>query len=160
MNHECMGRFLRVLAVTFTTFCGLAVAGPAGAATYDTHLTRAPYLTDLVGLHVIVNFATDKTGTTASVAYGSASGGTCNLTSTQAATRISVTVGSLSHYQWRAPLTLPISGQYCYRPKLGSTDLLGTGASPVFTTQAPALTVCGPFGRGIDLHLVSRPRPV
>ncbi len=57
---------LALLAVL--VFAGLA--SPAGAATYDPHLTRAPYLTDLVGLHVIVNFATDQSGTAASVQYG------------------------------------------------------------------------------------------
>ena len=56
-----------------------ASRGPVGAAYYDTHLTRAPYLTDLVGLHVIVNFATDQSGTTASVSYGPFDGTTCTL---------------------------------------------------------------------------------
>ncbi|MDX6573646.1 MAG: acid phosphatase type 7, partial [Gaiellales bacterium] len=84
------------------------------------------------------NFATDRSGSAASVAYGSASDGSCSLTSTQTAARTTVTVGSVSEYQWKASLSLPISGQYCYRPTLGMTDLLGTGASPVFTTQAPA----------------------
>ena len=104
--------------------------------------TRAPhpgpYLTDLVGLHVIVNFATDQTGTTASVSYGPFDGTTCTLPSSQSATRSTVTVGSLTHYQWKASLTLPSAGQYCYRVLLGGTDLLGTGNSPVFTTQASA----------------------
>ena len=58
---------------------------PPQAATYDTHLTRAPYLTDLVGTHVIVNFATDQTGTVASVSYGAVRRHACALTSTQAA---------------------------------------------------------------------------
>ena len=119
----------------------LGVVGPlapADAADYNTHLTRAPYLTDLVGLHVIVNFATDQTGTTASVSYGPFDGTTCTLPSSQSATRSTVTVGSLTHYQWKASLTLPSAGQYCYRVLLGGTDLLGTGNSPVFTTQASA----------------------
>ena len=132
-------------------------ADAAGAATYDAHLTRAPYLTDLVDRHVIVNFATDQSSTAASVAYGSASGGSCSLTSTQTAARTPVTVGSVSEYQWRAPLSLPISGQYCYRPMLGSTDLLGAGASPVFTTQAPAGS-SAPFSFAVfgDWGLVAR----
>jgi calcineurin-like phosphoesterase family protein len=119
----------------------LGVVGPvpvAGATDYNTHLTRAPYLTDLVGLHVIVNFATDQTGTTASVSYGPFDGTTCTLPSSQSATRSTVTVGSLTHYQWKASLTLPSAGQYCYRVLLGGTDLLGTGNSPAFTTQASA----------------------
>ncbi len=116
---------------------GLAAA-PAGAASYDTHLTRAPYLTDLVGLHVIVNFATDQSGAVASVSYGPFDGTSCTLSSTQSATRKTVTVGTVSEYQWKASLALPSAGQYCYRALLGTTDLLGAGASPVFTTQIAA----------------------
>ena len=111
---------------------------PPGGGTYDTHLTRAPYLTDLVGLHVIVNFATDQSGTTASVTYGPFDGTTCVLSSAQSATRTTVTVGTVNEYQWKASLTLPSAGQYCYRALLGGTDLLGTRNSPVFTTQAAA----------------------
>jgi hypothetical protein len=116
----------------------VAVVGvtPADAADYNTHLTRAPYLTDLVGLHVIVNFATDQSGTAASVSYGAFDGTTCTLPSSQSASRSTVTVGSVNEYQWKASLTLPSAGQYCYRVLLGGTDLLGTGNSPVFTTQA------------------------
>ncbi|HET6173106.1 MAG TPA: metallophosphoesterase [Gaiellales bacterium] len=130
-------RILTTIALTaLLSLAGMADA--AGAATYDGHLTRAPYLTDLVGLHVIVNFATDQTGTAASVKYGTFDGSSCTLGSTQAATRSTVKVGTVSEYQWRASLTLPSGGQYCYRALLGATDLLGAGASPVFTTQAAA----------------------
>ena len=111
---------------------------PPGGGTYDTHLTRAPYLTDLVGLHVIVNFATDQSGSAASVSYGPSSGGTCTLGSSETAVRSTVTVGTVSEYQWKASLTLPSAGSYCYRALLGTTDLLGGRASPAFTTQAPA----------------------
>ena len=111
---------------------------PPGGGTYDTHLTRAPYLTDLVGLHVIVNFATDQSGTTASVTYGPFDGTSCVLSSAQSATRTTVTVGTVNEYQWKASLTLPSAGQYCYRALLGGADLLGTRDSPVFTTQAAA----------------------
>ncbi len=126
------------MLVLLAGLASLGLAGAAGATTYDTHLTRAPYLTDLVGTHVIVNFATDQTGTVASVSYGAYDGTTCALTSTQAAIRSTVKVGDLTHYQWKAPLTLPSAGSYCYRPKFGTIDLLGAGTSPVFTTQAPA----------------------
>ena len=40
-------------------------------------------------------------------------------------------------YQWKATLSLPASGRYCYRLSLGSTDLLGGDPSPIFTTQVP-----------------------
>ena len=129
-------RTLTVLAISVLAALGLA--GPVGAASYDTHLTRAPYLTDLVGLHVIVNFATDQSGTTASVSYGPFDGTTCTLPSTQSATRSTVKVGTVSEYQWKASLTLPSAGQYCYRVMLGGIDLLGAGDSPVFVTQATA----------------------
>ena len=128
-----------LLAAVFTVL--LAMTGavqPAGAADYNTHLTRAPYLTDLVGLHVIVNFATDQSGTTASVTYGPFDGTTCTLPSVQSATRSTVKVGTVSEYQWKASLTLPSAGRYCYRVMLGGTDLLGAGDSPNFSTQATA----------------------
>src|SRR5439155_24599201 len=50
----------------------------------------------------------------------------------------SITVGTVSEYQWTATLSVPASGTYCYRVLLGTTDLLGTDPSPVFTTQVPA----------------------
>src|SRR4029077_4569935 len=127
----------------FATVCTMLVvlAGavqPAGATDYNTHLTRAPYLTDLVGVHVIVNFATDQSGTTASVSYGPFDGTTCTLPSVQSATRSTVKVGTVSEYQWKASLTLPSAGRYCYRVMLGGADLLGAGDSPNFSTQATA----------------------
>src|SRR4051812_26642722 len=112
--------------------------GASAATTFDPHLTRAPYLTDLVGTHVLVNWATDRSTTTASLRWGAVTGSTCSLTSTQTATRVSITVGSVSEYQWKASLDLPSQGTYCYRPLLGTTDLLGAGASPQFRTQAAA----------------------
>ncbi len=112
-------------------------SAPAPTAGYASALTRAPYLTDLVGLGVIVNFATDRSSSVASVAFGSASSGTCTLSTTVSASRITVAVGSVYEYQWKAKLTLPTTGTYCYRPYLGSLDLLGTNPSPQFDTQVP-----------------------
>ena len=137
---------------------------PPGGGTYDTHLTRAPYLTDLVGLHVIVNFATDQSGSAASVSYGPSSGGTCTLGSSETAVRSTVTVGTVSEYQWKASLTLPSAGSYCYRALLGTTDLLGGRASPAFTTQAatgssPALLVRGLRRLGPRRRQRQQPRP-
>jgi hypothetical protein len=131
-------RILRALAIGLLLVTLGVLSAPAGAASYDTHLTRAPYLTDLVGLHVIVNFATDQSGTVASVTYGPFDGTSCVLSSAQSATRTTVKVGTVSEYQWKASLALPSGGRYCYRVLLGGTDLLGTGDSPVFTTQAAA----------------------
>ena len=119
----------------------LALAGGVGSAeatTYDPHLTRAPYLTDLTGLHVIVNFATDQSGTAASVAYGPFDGVTCSLSWTQAATRTTVKVGAINEYQWKGSLALPSADRYCYRVLLGTTDLLAASTSPAFRTQVAA----------------------
>ena len=119
-------------------FALTAFAAPAAAATpFATALTRAPYLTDLVGTHVDVNFATDRSGSAATVAWGSATGGTCSPTTVVTAVGTSVTVGAVNEYSWYAPIDLPASGSYCYRAYLGSVDLLGSAASPVFTTQVP-----------------------
>ncbi|MGZ4589809.1 MAG: metallophosphoesterase [Actinomycetes bacterium] len=120
----------------------LSALGTTSSATVmsalDPHLSRAPYLTDLVGQGATVNFATDRSTTVASVRYGAVgAGGACTPSTTVAATKIVVAVGAVFEYQWKARLDLPQSGSYCYRPFLGSTDLLGTNASPQFTTQVP-----------------------
>ena len=103
----------------------------------STALTRMPYLTDLVGLNATVNFGTNTSSLTATVQFGTPSGSSCTITNTVSATRISIIVGAVSEYQWKAPLTLPSAGTYCYRPFLGATDLLGSNASPTFQTQVP-----------------------
>ncbi len=127
----------------------LGVASPAHAATpslqgtnasvqpgdFDPRLTRAPYLTDLVELHVTVNFATDQSGQSASVSFGPASGATCSLTDSVAAERRGLRVGASNQYQWKATINLPTAGTYCYRTYLDGADLLTTVASPRFTTQ-------------------------
>lgn len=111
------------------------VTAPPLMAPLDPALTRMPYLTDLVGLSTTVNFATDRSNTVASVRFGTSSGGTCSLTTTVPATRIAIAVGSVSEYQWKAALTLPASGSYCYRAYLGTIDLQGANPAPVFQTQ-------------------------
>lgn len=105
---------------------------------FASSLTRAPYLTDLVGLNVAVNFATDQSGKSASLSYGAVDAtGTCSLSSAAAASRISIKVGTVSQYQWKVKLALPSAGVYCYRAYLGNTDLLGSNSSPQFATQIP-----------------------
>jgi len=107
-------------------------------APYSSHLTRAPYLTDLVGQHVAINFATDETATTGSVTYGAVDGsGNCSPATTVAASRITIQVNTTSEYQWTAQVNLAASGTYCYRAYLGATDLLAGNLSPQFTTQVP-----------------------
>ncbi len=100
-------------------------------------LTRMPYLTDVVGLKATVNFGTNTSGAVATVQFGTPSGSSCAITTTVSATKISVVVGAITEYQWKALLTLPSVGSYCYRPFLGATDLLGNNASPTFQTQVP-----------------------
>jgi len=114
--------------------------GAQAATTFSAHLTRAPYLTDLVALHVNVNWATDESATTGSLEWGPVTGGTCTLPNVMTATpnAASITVGTVQEYQWKAALTLPAQGTYCYRPFLAGTDLLGASASPQFVTQAAA----------------------
>jgi hypothetical protein len=116
---------------------GPVATGPLQSGLFDAHVTRAPYLTDLVGQHVAVNFATDRSATTASVRYGPVVSGSCDPSTSVAATRQSITVGSVLEYQWTSELDLPATGTYCYRAYLGTTDVLGGNSSPTFTTQEP-----------------------
>ncbi len=125
---------------------GLAVAAtvllvlPAGASSYDAKLKRYPYLTDLVGTSVIVNWATDISLQTGAVKYGQVGTEACNA-HTATATKTFVFVNGVSEYQWKAQLTgLAPDAQYCYRVYYGNTqiDLLGADPSPNFRTQIPA----------------------
>ena len=54
-----------------------------------------------------------------------------------AASRVTISVNGIFEYQWKANLALPAAGTYCYRPYLGSVDLLGTNVSPQFKSQVP-----------------------
>ena len=132
-----------VVATALVVAVGMTPAPVAEAATtFDGHLTRVPYLTDLVSLHVNVNWATDQSASTGSVQWGPVTAGTCTLTSVGTATRRTITIafatGTVSEYQWTASLGLPEQGRYCYRPLLAGSDLLAGNASPSFTTQATA----------------------
>jgi hypothetical protein len=142
-SNQLPARFRRIVATAALLTTGVVVAvtgAPAGAASgVATQLTRYPYLTDLVGTSVMVNWATDRSATTASAAWGAVgSGGTCTPTTKVTAVRTSITVASVPEYQWKARLALPASGRYCYRVALASVDLLGGDPSPVLTTQVPA----------------------
>lgn len=110
-------------------------AAATSATSFSTHLTRAPYLTDLVGLHVAVNFATDQSADSATVSYGAVSNGSCTPATTIQASRRTILVGTVYEYQWTAELDLPAAGSYCYRPYLAGADLLGGAPTPRFTTQ-------------------------
>ena len=62
-------------------------------------------------------------------------GGACTPSTTVAATRRPLLVGNVFEFQWKVALDLPAVGSYCYRVFLNGTDLLGSNASPTFTTQ-------------------------
>jgi hypothetical protein len=121
---------------------GLSVVPDRALGAPSSSLTRYPYLTDLVGGSVTVNWATARTSSvTGWVKWGRADSGSCNPTTAVAATKTSITVNSVSQHQWKATLALAPDTRYCYRVFLGSspqTDLLGSDPSPEFTTQLPA----------------------
>lgn len=124
-----IGALFAVAVSVATVILGTPV--PSSALPYSPPLTRAPYLTDLVGLNATVNWATDRSYPNASAMWGAVdSSGSCMASSSVNAARTSITVNNVSEYQWAATLTMPSSGEYCYRVFLGSTDLLGADASP------------------------------
>jgi hypothetical protein len=118
-----------------TTLMVLAFTPPAGAAT-ATALTRYPYLTDATQTSMTINWATDTSGSSGSVTWGLA-GSNC-ATNTTAAIRTSMTVISKAEYQWKTAVPVSPDTKYCYRVKLGSTDLLGSDPSPQFTSAVKA----------------------
>jgi len=113
----------------------LLAAAPAAEAAYSSKLKRYPYLTDVVGTSATVNWATDRSASTAVVRYGKVADGSCTA-DTEAATRTSISVDSVNEYQWKARFTVEPDTEYCYRVYLGSNeDLLGSDPSPRFTSQ-------------------------
>jgi hypothetical protein len=111
--------------------------GVLSASAYSAALRRYPYLSEVVGNSATVNWATDRSQTTGTARWGAVSGGQCTPSNTVSATKVSITVGSTSEYQWSAVLNFPSRGTYCYRVQLGAVNLLGTDASPRVTTAAP-----------------------
>jgi hypothetical protein len=136
-RRRVFGAWLSALVFVFGLVAVAVSAAPAGAAT-TAQLRRYPYLTDAVGNSMTVNFATDRSATTASVKWGAVTNGSCTPTNVVNAARTSITVNNVSEYQWAAVLNLPASGRYCYRPFLTTTDLLGSDPSPQFNTQVAA----------------------
>jgi hypothetical protein len=107
------------------------------SAGFAAELRRYPYLTDVVDTYATVNWATDNSGSTASVTWGQVGSDSCAAHSATA-TKTSMTVNGVTEYQWQAELALSANTQYCYRVYLGNTDLLGSDPSPHFWTQVPA----------------------
>lgn len=128
-----------VAAVALALAVGaMSLLPPAATASVSSSLRRYPYLTDLVGGGVTVNWATTTAVPNGSVTYGKSGLESCTA-HTATATKTSITVGSSTEYQWKATITgLNNNAPYCYRVLGGTIDLLGTDASPVFRTQLAA----------------------
>jgi len=133
------------------TLSGLALASPV--------LTRYPYLTDATSTSVLVNFATNTPSSTATpvVSWGAA-GGSCNTNTVKVNAGITITVATTTEYQYKGLISgLSPNTSYCYRVNQGNSnpDLLGSDASPTFTTALTAgagssysFAVVGDFGAG------------
>ncbi len=115
-------------------FLTVSMASGAPASSFSSALRRYPYLTDAVGQAVTINWATDRSGSTGTVSYGKKSSESCTAHSVTA-TKTAISVNGVAEYQWKAQLNLQTGTQYCYRISLGTTDLLGSDASPSFRTQ-------------------------
>jgi Calcineurin-like phosphoesterase/RTX calcium-binding nonapeptide repeat (4 copies)/Purple acid Phosphatase, N-terminal domain len=113
---------------------GLALAAAEAQGAPHPDLERYPYLTDLVGSSVTVNWAT-VLGSGGQVRWGRPGSCTANSVS---ARRTKVEVNDRDLHQWRATIRgLRGNTRYCYRVYLGSTDLLETDGSPRFRSQVP-----------------------
>jgi phosphodiesterase/alkaline phosphatase D-like protein len=127
------GRAGLVAATILVTLA--ASASPAHA--FASQLRRYPYLTDAEDTGTTVNWGTDRTLTSASVKWGGP-GESCTAHAA-AASRTSITVNGVAEYQWKARITgLQPDTRYCYRVFGGTTDLLGTDASPSFSSPIAA----------------------
>jgi fibronectin type 3 domain-containing protein len=125
----------RAKACAFASLVALVVLGGGAGAAPSPQLTRYPYLTDSIQTSVTVNWGTAATGTAGSVRWGPP--GACAQNST-AGTRTTISVNGVSEYQWKATVPVTPDTTYCYRVMLDSTDLLGSDASPTFTSQVAA----------------------
>ena len=130
---------MRKAALSLLASLALAVAcfmpTVANAGTAEG-LRRYPYLTDLVGGHVIVNWATTRTIERGVVHYGRV-GNNCQGR-TAPGERVAITVGTVPEFQWRASLNkLAPDTQYCYRVFGDGTNLLDNDPAPRFTSQMP-----------------------
>ena len=151
-ERRMLSRCFRFGVAMLAVVGSLGVANSAATAVSPA-LRRYPYLSEVVGNSATVDWATDRSQTTGSATWGTVSGGQCTPSNTVTATKVSITVGSTSEYQWTAVLNLPGSGTYCYRVQLGAVDLLGSDASPRATTAAApgssfSFAVMGDYGAG------------
>ena len=129
-----------LLAVSSIGVIAQIAEAPAARAAVAPQLTRYPYLTDVVQTYATVNFATDRSNTTAKLKYGRVGQESCTAHSVTAS-KTAIVVGTTSEYQWKAKLTgLSPNVKYCYRIFFGTTsiDLLGGDPSPQFWSALPA----------------------
>ena len=133
----------------------LAIAPAVASAAPAQQLRRYPYLTDATSGGVTVNWATDRSLTSGSVRWGRVSSGSCSPATGVTATRTSITVNNVAEYQWRARLGTGDGTRFCYRVFGGSTDLLGTDATPQADSALPSgstapfkFAVLGDWGQG------------
>ena len=133
---------LLILILTLVVWLPLQVTTTSAASSYSSQLRRYPYLTDVVGSYATINWATDRTSSSAAVRWGKVGSESCTAHYVPAF-RTAMTVNGAAEYQWKALLDLVPGTQYCYRVYLGSSpanevDLLGSDTAPSFWTQTPA----------------------
>lgn len=150
-----MGTSLVSKLVVVVIFGSVVLMGetvhPATAQGASSALSRYPYASEVVGNSATIDWATDRSQSTGSAIWGEVNNGTCAPSNRVTATGVAITVDSTGEYQWSARLTFPGPGTYCYRPQLGSTDLLGSEPSPQLETAAApgsafSFAVVGDFG--------------
>ena len=150
-------RRLLGIVVTLALATGTLITAGVGSAsaTPSGELTRYPYLTDLVGTKVTVNWATSRVNGPSSTGYVTwGAVGTNCAQHLAGATKTGLSIGPSNvspaaanpEYQWQSTFDLGVPGNYCYRVFLGKStnppplpiDLLGSDPSPQFATQVPA----------------------
>jgi hypothetical protein len=118
-----------------------ALLAPTASAAVNNALKRYPYLSDAAGTYITVNWATDRSATTAAAKWGrvSTTTGSCTPATNVPATRTSITPNGVLEYQWKATFSVGSAAEFCYRVYLGSSalDLLGTDPSPRAKPQVP-----------------------
>ena len=148
-----LGKRLRRLAGALALVAALLALGAAGASAAAPQLKRYPYLSDATSGGVTVNWGTDRTLTTGTLRWGRVGVESCTANAVTA-TRASVTVGSVSEYQWTARAGTGDGTRFCYRVFGGTVDLLGADASPqadsrLTSTSTPfKFAVLGDWGQG------------
>ena len=144
----------RIGAVVFIAAASVAVSWPSvPASAYASALRRYPYVNEVVGNSATVSWASDRSQSTGTATWGAVTNGLCTPSTSVTATRVAITVGSTSEYQWTAVLDFPGPGTYCYRVGLGAVDLLASDPSPQVKTAAPtgssfSFAVLGDWGAG------------